>query len=100
MRSVSLLNVPRARLDPVVRKIFILGPEAVLLQREVARLALFVVLECVEQRRARDEPRCLALAHDACEVMLLTALAAERQREQHAGDRATVSFGIDLALHR
>src|SRR5258707_14163928 len=94
MSLIALPDVTASRVEPVVGKVFLVGPQAILLDGEITWLALFVVNR-IEQRRPRYQSLAVAVAHETRKVVFLTALAAEGEGKQN-----TRWFRIDLALHR
>jgi len=48
MRLIALPNVPAAGVQPVIRKVLVLGLQTILFEREISCLALLIVTKRVE----------------------------------------------------
>ena len=99
MPPITLPDASGSRIEPVVGEVLVLRPQTILLKGEIARLP-FIFLDRIEQRRAWYQARRFFLAQEVGEVIFLTALAAEGEREQHAGFGTARAAGKDLSLHR
>jgi hypothetical protein len=95
---VTLPEVVATRIESVVGKILVVGPQPLSLERETSGLAFFVVAARIKQRRARHELLVLATADKAAKIIFLAAFAAEGERKQEASGTLAGSLRKHLPL--